>query len=161
MLVKCPKCRYRFDVKALPGTKELMCVCDRCGQPFAYTVPEGYAGDGVVSPTDAAGAHGAGVAPASSSPVGTGEATDEAYAARPIPDGRPSAEPYPFKPTIRPEAPYPPAGRHRGGRGCLRMGLIAAFILFLLGFLAFSQCHADRSYYGTDMESAYDEPDDF
>lgn len=25
-----------------PGTKELSCVCERCGTPFAYEVPEGY-----------------------------------------------------------------------------------------------------------------------
>lgn len=45
MLVKCPKCRLQFEMPVSPGTKELSCVCERCGTPFAYEVPEGYQED--------------------------------------------------------------------------------------------------------------------
>ncbi len=39
MLVKCPKCRLRFDVPASPGITEVQCNCERCGTPFVYTIP--------------------------------------------------------------------------------------------------------------------------
>lgn len=45
MLVKCPKCRLQFEMPVTPGAKELSCVCERCGTPFAYEVPEGYQED--------------------------------------------------------------------------------------------------------------------
>lgn len=38
MNVKCPKCRYRFDVPSTPGMNELACVCPRCGTPFDYKI---------------------------------------------------------------------------------------------------------------------------
>jgi hypothetical protein len=40
MQVRCPKCRFKFDMYAAPGIKELSCVCPRCGTPFVYTVPD-------------------------------------------------------------------------------------------------------------------------
>lgn len=138
-----------------------MCVCDRCGQPFAYTVPEDYEGDDNVSSAGIADARDAGHSSASSSSRNVGNVPDASYTARPIPDEKPSTGHNSFKPTIRPEASYSPAGYRHGGRGCLRTGLIITFVLFLLAFLAFQQCHTERSYYGTDMESAYDESDDF
>lgn len=38
MLVKCPKCRYRFETVANEGLTELQCVCPRCGTPFTYRI---------------------------------------------------------------------------------------------------------------------------
>lgn len=40
MNVKCPKCRFRFDVNASPGMSELQCNCPRCGMPFTYVVDD-------------------------------------------------------------------------------------------------------------------------
>lgn len=40
MQVKCPKCRFRYDVPVTPGAKELACVCQRCGLPFTYVMTE-------------------------------------------------------------------------------------------------------------------------
>ena len=40
MQVKCPKCRFRYDVPVTPGAKELACVCQRCGTPFTYVMTE-------------------------------------------------------------------------------------------------------------------------
>lgn len=40
MKVKCPKCRLRFEVPITHGVKELSCVCERCGTPFTYEIPE-------------------------------------------------------------------------------------------------------------------------
>ena len=40
MIVKCPKCRFKYEMPVAPGTKELACVCSRCGFPFSYTGPE-------------------------------------------------------------------------------------------------------------------------
>ena len=36
MQVKCPKCRFRYDITAPIGMSEIACVCPRCGQPFTY-----------------------------------------------------------------------------------------------------------------------------
>lgn len=36
MQVKCPKCRFRYDITAPSGMTEIACVCPRCGQPFTY-----------------------------------------------------------------------------------------------------------------------------
>lgn len=36
MQVKCPKCRFRYDITAPNGMSEIACVCPRCGQPFTY-----------------------------------------------------------------------------------------------------------------------------
>lgn len=40
MEIKCPKCRYRFEVRCAPGVRELTCVCPRCGTPFSHELPE-------------------------------------------------------------------------------------------------------------------------
>ena len=40
MIVKCPKCRFKYETPVAPGVKELSCVCSRCGFPFTYAVPE-------------------------------------------------------------------------------------------------------------------------
>lgn len=40
MIVKCPKCRFKYETPVAPGVKELSCVCSRCGFPFSYVVPE-------------------------------------------------------------------------------------------------------------------------
>lgn len=38
MEVKCPRCRYRFDMHKSPGVTTLQCFCPRCGQPFSYDI---------------------------------------------------------------------------------------------------------------------------
>lgn len=38
MEVKCPRCRYRFDMHKSPGVTMLQCFCPRCGQPFSYDI---------------------------------------------------------------------------------------------------------------------------
>ena len=40
MEIKCPKCRFRYDMVAAPGMKALACVCPRCGMPFTFMVSE-------------------------------------------------------------------------------------------------------------------------
>ena len=40
MKVKCPKCRYRFDLADAPGMQELQCNCPRCGMPFTFAVDD-------------------------------------------------------------------------------------------------------------------------
>jgi hypothetical protein len=40
MIVKCPKCRFRFDVTVSPGMRELQCNCPRCGVPFIHTITD-------------------------------------------------------------------------------------------------------------------------
>lgn len=40
MQVKCPKCRFRYDITAPSGMSEIACVCPRCGQPFAYLMED-------------------------------------------------------------------------------------------------------------------------
>lgn len=36
MEVKCPRCRFRFEMPATPGETVLQCFCPRCGHPFSY-----------------------------------------------------------------------------------------------------------------------------
>ncbi len=36
MEVKCPRCRYRFDMPLVPGVTAIQCFCPRCGHPFSY-----------------------------------------------------------------------------------------------------------------------------
>lgn len=38
MEVKCPKCRYRFEIELPQGVSALSCVCVRCGTPFTHVV---------------------------------------------------------------------------------------------------------------------------
>lgn len=38
MQVKCPKCRFRYDVAVTPGLTEAACVCPRCGTPFTHVI---------------------------------------------------------------------------------------------------------------------------
>ena len=40
MIVKCPKCRFKYEAPVTPGAKEISCVCSRCGYPFSFVVPE-------------------------------------------------------------------------------------------------------------------------
>lgn len=40
MQVKCPKCRFRYDITAPNGMTEIACVCPRCGQPFTYLMED-------------------------------------------------------------------------------------------------------------------------
>ena len=40
MQVKCPKCRFRYDITAPNGMSEIACVCPRCGQPFTYLMED-------------------------------------------------------------------------------------------------------------------------
>ena len=39
MEIKCPKCRFRFEVDCPQGVRTLSCVCPRCGTPFAHELP--------------------------------------------------------------------------------------------------------------------------
>ena len=40
MQVKCPKCRFRYDITVPSGMTEIACVCPRCGQPFTYLMED-------------------------------------------------------------------------------------------------------------------------
>lgn len=40
MQVKCPKCRFRYNITAPSGMTEIACVCPRCGQPFTYLMED-------------------------------------------------------------------------------------------------------------------------
>ncbi len=40
MEVKCPRCRFRYDIDASSGLSEIACVCPRCGTPFTYTITD-------------------------------------------------------------------------------------------------------------------------
>lgn len=38
MKVKCPKCRFKYDVEVPDGINEISCFCPRCGSPFIYKI---------------------------------------------------------------------------------------------------------------------------
>ena len=40
MEIKCPKCRFRYNMVAAPGMTLLACVCPRCGMPFTFSMSE-------------------------------------------------------------------------------------------------------------------------
>ena len=48
IVVRCPKCRYRFDVQVLKGFNVVQCACPRCGAPFDYDLSEVYKNGGFV-----------------------------------------------------------------------------------------------------------------
>jgi hypothetical protein len=102
MIVKCPKCRFRFDVSASPGMTEVQCNCPRCGTPFTYSLAvddDTHAGEGRPTETPTTSA--------SSQPVGTGAgqvqpgAPSTSDTARPeTPSGAGMSQPVP--PPVRP-----------------------------------------------------------
>lgn len=172
MNVKCPKCRFRFDVPAAPGITEVHCNCPRCGIPFTYTADDevaATAGQGEApdsthaEPMMANGVsrkpaaeHGA---PHPAAPEG-GYATssaaantaDRGFAATP-----PPIPPHATGTSESPNRPFsdshlgrdynvPPMGKAPRGRGCLRYILVFAACIVVGVIFLVNQCASSTSY---------------
>lgn len=139
MLVKCPKCRLQFDVPVTPGAKELACVCERCGTPFAYEVPEGYQEE---SPMH--------------KPVSRPSSTPPAYHDRQQQQRRNVAhrqtmayeddEQYDDYQQPMPSTPYGRQYSSSRRNGCLQRFYVIFLISLIIFVFVIRRCYVDRSY---------------
>lgn len=172
MNVKCPKCRFRFDVPASPGITEVQCNCPRCGIPFTYTADDegaATAGQGEAPGSmpaepmtadgglrQAATEHGApnpvssqgGYVPSAAAPT----TTDHGFASVPPPVppraghiSQPSLRTAPDGPLGAPYTSQPMANRPRH-RGCLRYILVFAACIVVGVIFLINQCASSTSY---------------
>ncbi|MBR5656240.1 MAG: hypothetical protein IKW98_06100 [Prevotella sp.] len=161
MQVKCPKCRFRYDVPVTPGAKELACVCQRCGTPFTYVMSEeeqesvhqqanAPVGDIVGSLQHKS----SNAQQSTSSPMGGGQ--EGAYQ-------RPSANTQqPTTSNQRPTSnPYRTNyGSGQGGvvmpprrkNGCMRNCFVIFLVLLTIAVFAVRMCISDRSYTSDDLD---------
>lgn len=161
MEVKCPKCRFKFDMTAAPGIKELACVCPRCGVPFTYTVPE----DAELTSADVEE-----VQTDSVEPQPTDAQPQPTYVPQPQADElkAPSANaprPYEAGRVVMPvqntlhEAGVPKSDDRRDepqkkSHGCLRGCLIVLVVLFIAVVFGIRSCnHRDKSYSADDVSN--------
>ncbi len=170
MLVKCPKCRYQFDVPAWPGATQLQCNCARCGTPFTYTIenegdnipeaekmPEEVAApenDGAIASEEPAGttqqATTPPVPPRTSSTVETtrprySSSSTSSISPGPMP---PPLSAYARRPNDAPRPSYPPiAGRKsKKSSGCLRKMMVVGVVATIGIILLLLQCDAEKDY---------------
>lgn len=146
MQVKCPKCRFRYDITAPSGMTEIVCVCPRCGLPFTYLMenaaderpepsPSGKdaAGGGATGDALAAragtstGTHAAGeVGYSTESPAGSPENLSWQRA-----DARPDRPAGAYRPTVSGTFNKQNRKRRRPFRSCLFLFLIILLLLAL------------------------------
>jgi phage FluMu protein Com len=160
MNVKCPKCRFRFDVPASPGMKELQCNCPRCGIPFTYVVEENPTKDHLQNHRSSEGSYrnanandphgqngGSSYSNTSSSPhqsaMGSGQArttlnnSSRAQHSSPFQTARDTS-----KISFTENSNTPQRKKH----GCLRSTLLLLAAVILTYVLLIRQCESSESY---------------
>lgn len=171
MNVKCPKCRFRFDVPASPGMTELQCNCPRCGTPFTYNVEDSDDVEGLSSAQklvdetaqeDRQPSHETGSEPSDFEEIA---AADFSYGMPREPETEqsgfgsvpPPIPPYGFAaphtpnfprqdPALRPSQNTHPSDKDRKKTGCLkRFAIISACIVVGIVFLL-RHCDSSKSY---------------
>ncbi len=169
MLVKCPKCRYHFDVPAWPGATQLQCNCARCGTPFTFIVDNGEeAPEGAKSSDDAdnkskktevtAAGRPAGNAASSSarsaaqsSAVSTGSKPSGGASTNSGTYSGPKPPPFSFSARQSNAAPRPsypsvsgkPAKKHLG---CIGKMVLCVLVIGAVIFLLMLQCDSEEKY---------------
>ncbi len=146
MQVKCPKCRFRYDITAPSGMTEIACVCPRCGLPFTYLMenaaderpersPSGKdaAGGGATGDALAAragtstGTHAAGeMGSSTESPAGSPENLSWQRA-----DARPDRPDGAYRPTVSGTFNKQNRKRRRPFRSCLFLFFVILLVLAL------------------------------
>ena len=150
MIVKCPKCRFKFDTPVDEGINEVACVCPRCGTPFMYQVSDALE----PSPEETE---------APSAPAA--EALDETDT---MPAASVSAERAP-----QADRPADIFGMRQGGRrpmsaadrqnnpmnmrSCMRGCLIGFLLLFIVSVFIVRNCLGERSYKQAMIEQGINE----
>ncbi|WP_146154264.1 zinc ribbon domain-containing protein [Prevotella sp. oral taxon 376] len=154
MEIKCPKCRYRFEVWRGSGVRELSCVCPRCGTPFSYELPEDEPAAHAAEVTDGEEEH---YKPSVIALQAVGNKAGSGLQQDKMPSPAPAAEKStapPVGPQPYSTGPRPDTGTVRkkkspfgcGFKGCL-IALLALFALILFGPHA---GHSDESYVAED-----------
>lgn len=164
MNVKCPKCRFRFDVLAPVGMTELQCNCPRCGTPFTYAV-DGSETTGA-STSSNAGENGmetagreattsqSGSPYQHSSKSNTSDQSHEKKAVPPPPPSGGQAVPPPFQ---DPRQVFGSLGRtvdptsQPQHRGWLRWIIVSAVVGIAFMVILVQQCGSSKSYTADDV----------
>jgi hypothetical protein len=163
MNVKCPKCRFRFDMPASPGMTELQCNCPRCGTPFTYTVDDDRPLD-VSANNEAGGERLSESKSLADHPLSRHnqpnhiELHDKSNAGSmppPSPFGAEKSDtPLGYQDDTKAYSSqgvsHSVSGK-RNDNGCLRIILIVAAIMILFVVLFFRQCGGSRSYTAEDV----------
>ena len=151
MEVKCPRCRYRFDMRKSPGETTLQCFCPRCGQPFSYDLDAPPAsGDGAPTPDETMSS-----TAISSSHHGTATACENGVAT-----GRKEKEPagsrWQDAFTGGSRGGLPPRGATaipptEKKHGCLHRLAVGLLCCVAVVFLAVRYCHSEKHYGAHDV----------
>ena len=163
MNVKCPKCRFRFDMPASPGMTELQCNCPRCGTPFTYTIDDEQTLD-VSANNKAEGTKMSESKSLSDNPLRQHEQPHHIDPHKHSDAGTvsPPASPKAKKPDSShgyqehakiyrsQRVPHSVLGK-RNDNGGLRKILIAVAVMMLFVVLLFRQCGRDKSYTAEDV----------
>ncbi len=167
MIVKCPKCRFHFDVPTWPGATQLQCNCARCGTPFTYTIADeeptkstdnkqDTAIENVRETADAHPAVGTSTPPrnAEDTKSTVWATTPPPYFGRKDTASTPSTDlPNTTPPPLTPASDTPLEGNAillrpttKKRRGCLFKGVVTIFIVFVVIVIALLQCDSEKSY---------------
>lgn len=140
MIVKCPKCRFKYETPVSPGVKELSCVCSRCGYPFSFVVPEDVQNE----------VHQESTIPNQSSvpehhPRDRRDVRHEQRAYQRNYEERGN---YEYDDVNEQEMPMPPSyhAPSSRGRGCARQAFIIFIILLIFAVFALRHFYYERSY---------------
>lgn len=168
MEVKCPRCRYRFEMPQTPGVTTLQCFCPRCGQPFSYDLnrTEDSRDEAIMPGTHTSG--GSVVPPpVPHNPYGAGpshayrEGGDKAVAPRREETSRATAgrrqgvfgaPPHVGKPP-RGAVVMPPTEKKHG---CFHRLMVTALCCVAIVFLAVRYCDSERHYTAQDVNVSDD-----
>ena len=143
--VKCPKCRFRYDVAVSAGMNEVACVCPRCGTPFTFAVTEGddrtvqQPENGETRPETQENVR-VKVPPLPQEP-------DRRQESQATSGGRQASQtPPPFtKPNPMPTSPYSPNYK-RKNNGCLRNCLTVFIVSFVVLVFFVRNCNEEHSF---------------
>ena len=180
MEVKCPRCRFRFDMPLTPGVNQLQCFCPRCGMPFSYDLTDA---------PDAEELQGATDQPSASNPTPPPTPVSSAHprsvqsnmrsgnnASAPSGNGREGGpwhggdryapfddwQPWPHRPQ-RPSGasprggqmvPPPPPTPEGKKKGCWHRLWVAALFCAVVGVLVVRYCESQDQYVAPDMNVA-------
>ena len=158
MQVKCPKCRFRYDVPVTPGAKELACVCQRCGTPFTYVMSEEEMQDAHQQATTSVGEVVASLQRPSSNTNQSAANTQQPTSNSQPPSANTQHPTNTQRPTSNPYRTNYGAGQGgvvmppRRKNGCVRNCFVVFLVLLTIVAFAFRMCISDRSYTSDDLD---------
>lgn len=148
MEVKCPKCRFRYDIPVSSGVNEVACVCPRCGMPFTFAVDDGVERAVNQSEIDLTQPEMPDNARVNVPPIP--QATERRQESPAMEDQKQSSQVPPFvTPDSYKRNPYSPDYKRRNN-GCLRNCLLTFIVSFVVLVFFVRNCYEDHSY-GSDV----------